>query len=156
MTETPNRRTASTAAREFLQTKVDRIGDLAEATRAIDAAVEARAAADRHITDCRRADADVRRAAPPARHIPDCRRAYADVRRAALTAGWTADEMDQLGWAVEHGTQPACRRRSAGRPSQPPATATGTRPGWRRRGHRDVRRARLRDQLGRAIRRSSG
>jgi hypothetical protein len=66
--------------------------------------VEARAAADRHITDCRRA--------------------YADVRRAALTAGWTADELDQLGWAVEHGTQPACRRRSAGRPSQPPATAT--------------------------------
>jgi hypothetical protein len=104
MTETPNRRTASTAAREFLQTKVDRIGDLAEAARAIDAAVEARAAADRHITDCQRA--------------------YADVRRAALTAGWTADELDQLGWAVEHGTQPACRRRSAGRPSQPPATAT--------------------------------
>src|SRR5215208_6195864 len=101
MTETPNRRTASTAAREFLQTKVDRIGDLAEAARAIDAAVEARAAADRHITDCQRA--------------------YADVRRAALTAGWTADELDQLGWAVKHGTQPARRRRSAGRPSQPPA-----------------------------------
>src|SRR5829696_712773 len=75
MTETPNRRTASTAAREFLQTKVDRIGHLAEAARAIDAAVEARAAADRHITDCQRAYADVRRAA---------------LRRAGQPTSWTS------------------------------------------------------------------
>ena len=52
MGETPNRRAAPAAAREFLQTKVDRIGDLSEAARAIDAALEARAAADRHVTDC--------------------------------------------------------------------------------------------------------
>src|SRR5512133_1912248 len=48
----PNTRAASAASREFLQPKVDRIDDLAEAARAIDAAVQARAAADRHITDC--------------------------------------------------------------------------------------------------------
>ena len=48
----PNTRAASAASREFLQPKVDRIDDLAAAARAIDAAVQARAAADRHITDC--------------------------------------------------------------------------------------------------------
>ena len=41
MAETPNRRAASAAARALLQTKVDRVGDLAEAARAIDAAVQA-------------------------------------------------------------------------------------------------------------------
>src|SRR5829696_207196 len=55
MAETPNGRAASAAAREFLHTKVDRIGDLAEAAPTVDAAVEARAAADRHTTDSQQA-----------------------------------------------------------------------------------------------------
>lgn len=103
MTETPNRRTASTAAREFLQTKVDRVGDLSEAARAIDAALEARAAADRHVTECQRA--------------------YGQARRMAIAAGWTDSELDQLGWPPEHGPQPRRRGRPAtsGRPAQRPA-----------------------------------
>jgi hypothetical protein len=39
MEKTPNTRAASAAAREYLQPKVDRIDDLAEAARAIDAAL---------------------------------------------------------------------------------------------------------------------
>src|SRR5829696_4516022 len=78
MADTPNRRAASAAAREFLQTKVDRVGDLSEAARAIDAALEARAAADRHVTECQRA--------------------YGQARRRAIAAGWTDSELDQLGW----------------------------------------------------------
>src|SRR3954454_17080091 len=93
MTETPNRRAASAAARGFLQTKVDRIGDLAEAARAIDAAVQARAAAYRHITDCQQA--------------------YGQTRRGAIRAGWTDKELDQLGWPPEYGPQPQRRRRPA-------------------------------------------
>jgi hypothetical protein len=105
MGETPNRRAASTAAREFLQAKVDRIGDLAEAARAIDAAVEARAAADQHIANCQQA--------------------YGHTRRAAVRAGWTDNELEQLGWPPEHGPQPQRRRRPArsGRPTQPAAAA---------------------------------
>src|SRR5215218_7737778 len=93
MADTPNRRAASAAARDFLQTKIDRVGDLAEAARAIDAAVEARDAADRHITDCQHA--------------------YSETRRAAIAAGWTDDELEQLGWAVERGPHPQRRRRPA-------------------------------------------
>jgi hypothetical protein len=94
MGDTPNRRAASAAAREFLQTKVDRVGDLAEAARAIDAAVEARDAADRHITDCQQA--------------------YSETRRAAIAAGWTDDELEQLDWAAERGPHPQRRRRPRG------------------------------------------
>src|SRR5215203_4068627 len=93
MGDTPNRRAASAAARDFLQTKVDRVGDLAEAARAIDAAVEARDAADRHITDCQQA--------------------YSETRRAAIAAGWTDDELEQLDWAAERGPHPQRRRRPA-------------------------------------------
>ena len=111
MGDTPNRRAASAAAREFLQTKVDRVGDLAEAARAIDAAVEARDAADRHITDCQQA--------------------YSETRRAAIAAGWTDDELEQLDWAAERGPQPQRRRRpaaSAQRPRRPAAAAPEPRP----------------------------
>jgi hypothetical protein len=76
MGETPNRRAASAAAREFLQTKVDRVGDVSEAARAIDAALEARAVGDRHVTDCQRA--------------------YGQTRRAAIAAGWTESELARL------------------------------------------------------------
>ena len=105
MGETPNRRAAPAAAREFLQTKVDRTGDLSEAARAIDAALEARAAADRHVTDCQQA--------------------YGRTQRAAIAAGWTERELEQLGWPPEHGPQPQRRRRPAasGRAAQPPAAA---------------------------------
>ena len=103
MADKPNRRAASAAARDFLQTKVDRIADIAETARAIDAAVEARAAADQHITDCQQA--------------------YGHTRRAAITAGWTDSELEQLGWPPEHGPQPQRRRRptAPGRRAQPPA-----------------------------------
>ena len=105
MAETPNRRAASAAAREFLHTKVDRIGDLAEAARTVDAAVEARAAADRHITDSQQA--------------------YGRTRRAAIAAGWTDEELSQLGWVAERGPQPLRRRRPAAsaRAAQPPTAA---------------------------------
>jgi len=116
MGDTPNRRTASAAAREFLQTKIDRVGDLAEAARAIDAAVEARAAADRHITDCQQA--------------------YSATRCAAIAVGWTDDELEQLGWAAERAPQPQRRRRpaaSAQWPQRPAAAAPEARPPSRHR-----------------------
>src|SRR3954469_22893132 len=96
MAETPNRRAASAAARELLHTKVDRIGDLAEAARPVDAAVEARAAADRHITDSQQA--------------------YGRTRRAAIAAGWTDEELSQLGWVAERWTTKPVR---PGRPAIP-------------------------------------
>jgi hypothetical protein len=100
MADTPNRRAASAAARDFLQAKVDRVGDIAEATRAIDAAVEARTAADRHIIECQRA--------------------YSQTRRAAIAAGWTDNQLDQLGWPPEYGPQPQPQRRRRPAPSRLP------------------------------------
>ena len=102
----PNTRAASAASREFLQPKVDRIDDLAEAARAINAAVQARAAADRNITECQQG---VR---PPS-------------ARGNRGRGWTEDELDQLGWASERGPQSQRRRgpTASGRPAQSPAAA---------------------------------
>src|SRR3954469_13597467 len=111
MGDTPNRRAAAAAAREFLQSKVDRVGDLSEAARAIDAALEARVAADRHVTECQRA--------------------YGQARRIAIAAGWTDSELDQLGWPPEHGPQP--RRRGRPRDLRSPRGAGTRADGSRRR-----------------------
>src|SRR3954468_1902551 len=90
MGDTPNRRAAAAAAREFLPAKVDRGGDLSEAARAIDAALEARAAADRHVTDCQRA--------------------YGQARRMAIAAGWTDSELDPARLATRAWTAAATSR----------------------------------------------
>src|SRR3954470_4862724 len=107
MGETPSRRAAAAAARELLQGKVDRIADLSEAARAADAAIAARAAADRHIAECREN--------------------YRQIRRAAIAAGWTKAELDQLGWPPEHG-RARRRRPAAARPAEEPAASSAGAP----------------------------
>ena len=94
------RRTAAKAARRLVESKIDVISDLAVAAAAraesdSDIAVakqraqqiidDARATARKVITDARKAAAD--RAS-----------AYAEAYRTAVSAGWTADELTEIGY----------------------------------------------------------
>jgi hypothetical protein len=107
--DTPNRRAAAAAAREFRQAQFNCVADIADAARAIEAAVEAQAAA--------------------ARHVAECQRAYGRTRRAAVAAGWAEAELTQLGWPPEYGPgalQQRRRRPAAAAATPEPSSATLT------------------------------
>jgi len=105
--DTPNRQAAATAAREFRQAQFNCVADIADAARAIEAAVEAQAAATRHVAECQRA--------------------YGRTRRAAVAAGWAEAELTQLGWPPEYGPgAPQQRRRRPAAAAVEPSSATLT------------------------------